>query len=54
MIYSPKSDSFWSVWCQEWSNHHEDFIGNITVESVEASEAEEADEVNEAAEVSKV
>ena len=50
-----KRDSYWSFWCQGWSNHQdeENFWGNRAVEAVEASEVAEADEVNEAAEVSK-
>ena len=50
-----KRDSFWSFWCQGWSNHQNEeiFWGNRAVEAVEASEVAEADEANEAAEVSK-
>ena len=50
-----KRDSYWSIWCQGWSNHQDEEKnwGNRAVEAVEASEVAEADEVNEAAEVSK-
>ena len=50
-----KRVSYWSIWCQGWSNHQDEetFWGNRAVEAVEASEVAEADEVNEAAEVSK-
>ena len=56
MIYSTKRDQYWSFWCQEWSNHHDqEFIGgNRAGEVGEANEAAEAAEVNEAAEVSWV
>ena len=55
MIYSTKRDQYWSFWCQEWSNHHDqEFIGgNRAGEAGEAKEVAEAAEVNEAAEVSR-
>ena len=55
MIHSTKRDSYWSFWCQGWSNHQDQevFWRNRTVEAVETTEVAEADEINVAAKVSK-
>ena len=54
MIYFTKQNQYWSLWCQECSDHQDKEVlwGNRAVEAGEASKVAEAAEVNEAVEVS--